>query len=167
MWKTQALSKEMCLHQRLQARYHPATRTYIPPWSCQKLNKVVLRMPRMQCNVKGDGEALSLTTMKETEWLNHMKHNVQERQRGYATHCCQASWKWSIIVCLPRRTTETRQPARCQSSLLPLLAEAAHSIAMIKHGITAAMKAVEHLNQGQTAVIAFDQPIFGLAKEIP
>ena len=67
------------------------------------------------------------------------------------------------MACLPRRTTETRQPR----SLLPLLAEAAHSIAMIKHGITAAMKAVEHLNQGQTAVIAFDQPIFGLAKEIP
>ena len=124
-------------------------------------------MPSMQCNVKGDDEALSLTTMKETEWLNHMRQNVEERQRGYATHCCQASWKWSIMVCLPRRTTETRQPARCQSSLLPLLAEAAHSIAMIKHGITVAMKAVEHLNQGQNAVIAFDQPIFGLAKEIP
>ena len=51
-------------------------------------------------------------------------------------------------------------------SLLPLLAEAAHSVAMIKHGITVAMKAVEHPNQGQTAVIAFDQPIYGLAKEI-
>ena len=126
MWKTQALSKEMCLHQRLQAHCHPAIPTYIPPWSCQKL-----------------------------------------RQRGYATHCCHASWKWSIMVCLPRRTTETRQPARCQRSLLPLLAEAAHSIAMIKHGITVAMKAVEHLNQGQTAVIEFDQPIYGLAKEIP
>ena len=28
------------------------------------------------------------------------------------------------------------------------------------------MKAVEHLNPGQTAVIAFDQPLFALAKEI-
>ena len=51
-------------------------------------------------------------------------------------------------------------------SLLPLLAEAAHSVAMMKHGITVAMKAVEHLNQGQAAVIVFDQPIYGLAKEI-
>ena len=51
-------------------------------------------------------------------------------------------------------------------SLLPLLAEAAHSVAMFKHGITVAMKAVELLNQGQAAVIAFDQPIYGLAKEI-
>ena len=68
------------------------------------------------------------------------------------------------MVCLPRRTTETRKPTMI--SLLPLLAEAAHSVAMIKHGITVAMKAVEHLNQGQTAVIAFDQSIYGLAKEI-
>ena len=63
----------------------------------------------MQCNVNGDDEALSLTTIKETEWLNHMRQNVEdhqhrereregererERQRGYTTHCCQASWKW-------------------------------------------------------------------------
>ena len=56
--------------------------------------------------------------------------------------------------------------ARCQSSLLPLFAEAAHSIAMIKHAITVVMKAVEHLNPGQAAVIAFDQPLYALAKQI-
>ena len=37
-------------------------------------------MPSMQCNVKGDDEALSLTTMKETEWLNHMRQNVEDHQ---------------------------------------------------------------------------------------
>ena len=37
---------------------------------------------------------------------------------------------------------------------------------MIKHTITVAMKAVEHLNQEQAVVMAFDQPIRGLAKEI-
>ena len=61
---------------------------------------------------------------------------------------------------------QKRENARCQSSLLPLFAEAAHSIAMIKHTITVAMKAVEHLNQEQAVVMAFDQPIRGLAKEI-
>ena len=55
---------------------------------------------------------------------------------------------------------------RCQSSLLTLFAECAHSLAMIKHAITVVMKPVEHLNPGQTAVIAFDQPLFALAKEI-
>ena len=37
---------------------------------------------------------------------------------------------------------------------------------MIKHAVTVVKKAVEHLNPGQTAVIAFDQPLFALAKEI-
>ena len=37
-------------------------------------------MPSMQCNVKGDDEALSLTTTKETEWLNHMRQNVEDLQ---------------------------------------------------------------------------------------
>ena len=35
----------------------------------------------MQCNVKGDDEALSLTTMKETKWLKHMKQNVEDHQQ--------------------------------------------------------------------------------------
>ena len=40
-----------------------------------------------------------------------------------------------------------------------------HSLAMIKHAITVVMKAVEHLNPGETAAIAFDQPLFALARE--
>ena len=70
-----------------------------------KIKQGGLRVPSMQCNVNGDDEALSLTTIKETEWLNHMRQNVEdhqhterererERERGYTTHCCQASWKW-------------------------------------------------------------------------
>jgi len=48
--------------------------------------------------------------------------------------------------------------------LLLLFAEDAHSKAMIKHAMTVVMKAVEHLNPGQAAVIAFDQPLYALAK---
>ena len=35
----------------------------------------------MKCNVDGDGEALSLATMKETEWLNHMRQHVEDHQQ--------------------------------------------------------------------------------------
>ena len=35
----------------------------------------------MQCNVNGDDEALSLATMKETEWLNHMRQHVEDHQQ--------------------------------------------------------------------------------------
>ena len=42
-----------------------------------KIKQGGLRVPSMQCNVDGDGEALSLATMKETEWLKHMRQYVE------------------------------------------------------------------------------------------
>ena len=79
-----------------------------------------------------------------------------------------ASKKTEIVVSWSAYHGERQQHVntRCQSSLLPLFAECAHSLAMIKHAITVVMKAVEHFNPGQTAVIAFDQPLLSLAKEI-
>ena len=35
----------------------------------------------MQYNVNGDDEALSLTTVKETEGLNHMRQHVEDHQQ--------------------------------------------------------------------------------------
>ena len=46
-----------------------------------KIKQGGLSVLSMQCNVKGDDEALSLTTMKETKWLNHMKQNVGDHQQ--------------------------------------------------------------------------------------
>ena len=43
---------------------------------------------------------------------------------------------------------------------LPLFAECVHCLAMIKQAITVVMKAVQHLNPGQTAVVAFDQRLY-------
>ena len=46
-----------------------------------KIKQGGLRVPSMQCNVNGDDEALSLSTIKETEWLNHMRQNVEDHQQ--------------------------------------------------------------------------------------
>ncbi|CAH3026075.1 unnamed protein product [Porites evermanni] len=101
----------------------------------------------MQCNVNGDDEALSLATMKEIEWLNHMRQHVEEHQQidkedNYATHSPSknrtAMVSWSAF----HGERQKHFNARCQSSLLPLFAEAAHFIAMIMHAITVVMKAV-------------------------
>ena len=46
-----------------------------------KIKQGGLSVLSMQCNVKGDDEALSLTTMKETKWLNHMKQNVEDHEQ--------------------------------------------------------------------------------------
>ena len=132
-----------------------------------------------QCSLKGDEEAVLMATRKETEWLDHTtKHleenkvtdyeNVTTLQTKTAGNGKAASKKTETMVSWSAYHGERQQHVntRCQSSLLPLFAECAHSLAMIKHAITVVMKAVEHLNPGQTAVIAFDQPLFALAKEI-
>ena len=50
------------------------------------------------------------------------------------------------------------------SALLPLFREPSKSAAMIKHGMDVINKAIDFLNKGQTPVIAYDQPLFALAK---
>ena len=65
------------------------------------------------------------------------------------------------MVCDHHGDRQKHVNARCH-----LFAEAAHSIAMIKHVITVVMKADEHLNPVQAAVVAFDQPLYALAKQI-
>ena len=55
---------------------------------------------------------------------------------------------------------------QCSTALLPLFLENAHSVAMIKHAIDVVGKAVHFLNPCQVPVIAFDQPLFALTKEI-
>ena len=126
----------------------------------------------MQWNVNDDDEVLPLATKKETEWLNHMRQHEEDQQQIEKEDMQPTVAKQAGNGKAPRKNTKAmvswsalhgeRQKqvnARRQSSLLPLFAEAAHSIAMIKHAITVVMKAVEHLNPGQDAVAAFDQHI--------
>ena len=50
--------------------------------------------------------------------------------------------------------------------LLPLFYEKAATVAMIKHGIVMVKKATQYLNPRQTKIIAFDAPLFALAKQV-
>ena len=52
------------------------------------------------------------------------------------------------------------------SSLLPLLQEQAHSVAIIKHIMDKIKEVTSFLNPGQTPVMACDQPLFVLVKQI-
>ena len=44
--------------------------------------------------------------------------------------------------------------------------ESPHSVAMIKHPMTIVQAAVQHLNPDQVPVLATDQSLFALAKQI-
>ena len=52
------------------------------------------------------------------------------------------------------------------TSLMPLPQESAHSVATIKHSMDKIEEATHILNPGQTHVMAVDQPLFALAKQI-
>ena len=52
------------------------------------------------------------------------------------------------------------------SAILPLFKDYANSAAMIKHCMTVVHSAVQKLNTSQVPVIAMDQPLFALAKQI-
>ena len=51
-------------------------------------------------------------------------------------------------------------------SLLPMFTENAHSFAMNLNSIKVVKSAVQHVNPSQIPVVAFDQPLFAIAKQI-
>ena len=51
-------------------------------------------------------------------------------------------------------------PPAAISALLPLFPDNAHSAAMIRHSMDIVKAAVQHLNPGQTPVLAADQPVY-------
>jgi hypothetical protein len=52
------------------------------------------------------------------------------------------------------------------SSFLPLFQDESKSVAKIRHSMNVIKKRTEHLNPGQVPVIAVDQPLFAVAKQI-
>ena len=50
--------------------------------------------------------------------------------------------------------------------LMPLLMDNAHSAAMIRHAMDDICAAVHHLNPRQMPILAMDQPLFAIAKEL-
>ena len=154
----------------------PSSYTNIPPLSS---NKGGLEVPSTQSNLKSDDEAVSSATIKDNEWLDHTRKHVEEQTERNKEDMSSTGVKPSANGKAAKETDlamvswsayhgERQQHlnTRFQTSLLPLFAECAHSVAMIKHAITGVMKAVQHLNPGQAPVIAFDQPLYTLAKEI-
>ena len=76
----------------------------------------------------------------------------------------QATWvSWSAYHADIQQTVI---PPAAINALLPLFLDNAHSAAMIRHSMDLVRAAVHHLNPGQVPVLAADQPLYALAKEI-
>ncbi|VDI48086.1 Hypothetical predicted protein [Mytilus galloprovincialis] len=93
----------------------------------------------------------------EFKWLKHVAENSSVR----ATVGTNISWSAYHAAVLP---DGNKLPA--VSALLPLFHEQAKSVAMIRHSLNIIRSAVRKLNPGQTPVVAFDQPLFTVAKLI-
>ena len=55
---------------------------------------------------------------------------------------------------------------RCETNLLPLVSESSTDLCLVCHAIKLIKKSTKFLNPGQTAVVACDQPIYAVAKQL-
>lgn len=101
-----------------------------------------------------------------------------------ATKATEAEWKWldTVMAALKKQMLEKTDwiswsayhasiqeaviPPAAINALLPLFLDSAHSVAMIKHSMAIVQAAVQHLNSGQVPILAADQPLYALAKQI-
>ena len=94
----------------------------------------------------------------EKDWLNNTLKLVAKEKLETKDFVSWAAYRAS------QSSISSHKPAII--SLLPMFVENAHSLAMIAHSMRVIKSALQHVNSLQTPVIAFDQPLFALAKQI-
>ena len=99
-----------------------------------------------------------VSTTDDISWLQFLHDLLLNGSDAVTTHVT-----WSAFHA-------QRQPQCMKNSsttaLLPLFRDPSNSIAMVKHAMDVIKVAVDHLNNGQTPVMACDQPLYALAKII-
>ena len=95
---------------------------------------------------------------REREWLDNAKELLLKEELNKSDFISWAAY------CASKCSLPCHEPAII--SLLPMFYENAHSLAMIAHSMKVIKSAVEHINPSQIPVIAEDQPLFALAKQI-
>ena len=129
--------------------------TSVQPVVLKNSNPVVLKligpaMPPLDDNVS--------SLPKELDWLNNVKSLCGENELSHEDFISWAAFHASL------QSSPVQQVDIV--ALLPLFLESSHSSAMIRHGMNVVNDLVQHLNPGQTPVIAMDQPLSALAKLI-
>ena len=115
----------------------------VPAVSCKTDQ---LSIPQLAC---GDGAASLL----------EVQHSIQLLKKDILTKEDYISWD-AYHASLDSNPLDP--PAVI--SLLPLFYEKAATLSMVKHGMDVLQSITTHLNPGQIPVMAFDQPLFTLAK---
>lgn len=136
-------------------------------------SKKVLSLPKYDTNVPSAHFKHGDPLPSSSESLGH-QHAVLSK------HIC-LEYEWPEKVSLSDRsdnaisiswaehhTSQKRQPPFdiSLSSMVPLPSESAHSVAVIKHAMNIARPNILFIIPGQPPVIAGDQPLFAIAKQI-
>ena len=95
--------------------------------------------------------------LKENSWLVHASKLLENHEVKSGD-----TISWSAFHASLQDKSEDLSTSLTQ--LLPLFYEKTSTAAMIKHGTTALQRATEFFNPGQIPVMAFDVPLFALAK---
>ena len=131
----------------------PERYTNIPAVTC-KINKLAL--PQVRCTeIEGH---LARAKKEELKWTDHAMQMLSKDKVETGDYLSWAAFHASV-------QSDPVDPITL-ISLLPLLPEKAATIAMIKHGMNILKQITSYLNPGQTPVMAFDQPLFALAKYV-
>ena len=110
-------------------------------------------------NIQPDRGVFNRSFKDELKWLENSSNVICNQERlkedevvsWGAFHSCDLS---------------SSPSASAISALLPLFPDQAKSIAMIRHAMDIIKLSVNHLNPDQVPVIALDQPLFAVGKEI-
>ena len=117
-----------------------------------------LHVPKNNFPLKSATDLLSEAQENEMEWLSSVENQLSRDNTNEKDYLSWAAFHASRI--------EMSLMTVAVDALLPMFHEPAHTVGMIAHAMGVVKKAAHHLNPGQTPVIAVDQPLFTIAKQI-
>ena len=129
--------------------------TTVPPLILPSSTPVV---PPQNGDLIGNGMSLPNAFQCEKSWLENVFEKLTQGDVQKDEYISWAAYHASLHNELSQSIS--------LGAMLPLFKEQAHSPAMIRHSMSVVRKAVQFLNPGQIPVVAFDQPLYAIAKQV-
>ena len=137
----------------------PESYSQVPPVLLPNNNP---SLPLVQSDMRGNGKTVAKAITQEFQWLEEVKEAVLNASQGLPQKKCIS---WSVYHS-NQDGNEDKNSEPAISSPLPLFPDQAKSAAMICHSLDIIKACVDHLNYGQIPVVAMDQPLYAVAKQI-
>ena len=115
-------------------------------------------VPKRCKSVKPSLDLIGEGMKSEYQWLDKVKELLEKDKLDKEDYISWSAHFASLQSQAPRSQAIT--------ALLPLFDENAHTMAMIQHSVTIVKEGVAYVNPNQTPLIAMDQPLFAIAKQI-